>query len=113
MAGSRQRRDWEDLSALDPYWAILSDSQRRHGGWDTDAFMCSGVEEVARLLDEGARLQLPRERHDALDFGCGAGRLTLALAREFDSCVGLDVSARMVAEADERARATGVANCRF
>src|SRR5689334_11853601 len=100
MAGSRQRRDWEDLSALDPYWAILSDSERRFGGWedDADSFTRSGAGEVAHVRAAGARLSLPHARSDALDFGCGAGRLTLALAREFDSCVGLDVSARMVAQ---------------
>src|SRR5207248_6286253 len=48
---------------------------------------------------------------DALDFGCGAGRLTVALAEHFERCLGLDISARMI----ERARAVsdGMQNCRF
>ena len=37
----------------------------------------------------------------ALDFGCGVGRLTRALADRFDTCDGVDVAASMV----ERARA--------
>lgn len=113
MAGSRQRRDWEELSALDPYWAILSDSQRRFGGWDADSFAHNGVEAVALVIADGARFSLPRERRTALDFGCGAGRLTLVLAREFEQCLGLDISELMVAEARQRAAATGVANCTF
>ena len=105
------RRDWEDLSALDPYWAICSDRERRFGGWDSEEFLRSGVETVTATLELGARHGVPREHADALDFGCGTGRLTLALARHFAHCVGVDVSARMI----EQARALGAehANCAF
>ena len=45
----------------------------------------------------------------ALDFGCGAGRLTQGLARHFERVTGVDISPRMVALArahcaDERVR---------
>jgi len=35
----------------------------------------------------------------ALDFGCGPGRVTRALAAWFDESVGVDVSPVMIAEA--------------
>jgi SAM-dependent methyltransferase len=34
-----------------------------------------------------------------LDFGCGVGRLTQALARRFASCIGVDISEQMVRQA--------------
>jgi SAM-dependent methyltransferase len=111
MAAGRQRQDWEDLSVLDPYWAILSDGGRRFGRWDRDAFLARGEREIDAVLDEGKRLGLPRGREDALDFGCGAGRLTLAMSPHFRRCLGLDVSERMIGEAREIA--VGVANCDF
>lgn len=111
MPGSKQRRDWEDLSVLDPYWAILSDRARRFGGWDQESFLRSGREEIDGVLSDGARFRLPLARNDALDFGCGAGRLTQAAAREFERCLGLDVSAPMIGEAREIAE--GIENCRF
>jgi SAM-dependent methyltransferase len=40
----------------------------------------------------------------ALDFGCGAGRLTQALARHFARATGIDISERMVALAREHCR---------
>ncbi len=104
-----QRRDWEDLSALDPYWAICSERERRFGGWEREEFLRSGVETVASALREGERFGVPAARGDALDFGCGTGRLTLALAREFERCVGIDISAQMV----EQARELAPANCAF
>ena len=46
-------------------------------------------------------LAVPRRR--ALDFGCGVGRLTQALAEAFDRCDGVDISASML---DRRAANT-------
>ncbi len=111
MAAGEQRQEWEELSALDPYWAILSDRARRFGGWDRAAFLSSGRAEIDALLGEGSRFGAPVARDDALDFGCGAGRLTLAIAGEFGRCLGLDVSEQMVAQAREIA--SGVENCEF
>ncbi|MBB5715554.1 class I SAM-dependent methyltransferase [Sphingomonas aerophila] len=48
---------------------------------------------------------------DVLDLGCGIGRVTLALADEANSVLGLDVSAGMVAEAARRG--AGHTNVRF
>lgn len=40
----------------------------------------------------------------ALDFGCGLGRMTRALARSFDEVVGTDISDVMIAKARQLAR---------
>jgi SAM-dependent methyltransferase len=106
-----QREAWEDLSALDPLWAICSERERRFGGWDRGAFLQSGVETVDAALRAGARFGVPVGRTDALDFGCGTGRLTIALARDFEHCLGVDISAQMVEQA--RTMASGVHNCTF
>jgi SAM-dependent methyltransferase len=90
------RRDWEDLSRVDPLWAVLSDPSKRFGNWDPDEFFESGRRDVAAFLGECLRRGLPRERTSALDFGCGAGRLTRALSEHFERCVGVDISAPMV-----------------
>src|SRR5215207_11660461 len=99
VAMTRERQDWDELSELDPYWAILSDRSRRFGRWDLDEFFASGIAEVTQVLRTGRRHGLPAKRRDALDFGCGAGRLTRALAAEFENCLGLDISQQMIDEA--------------
>lgn len=48
-----------------------------------------------------------------LDVGCGPGVVALPLARRFDEAVGLDPDAAMLAEAQHRAGALGVANVRW
>jgi len=95
------RRDWEDLAEVDPYWAIAGNADLKYGGWDRDEFFRSGERVVADVMAAGEALGRPLARGAALDFGCGYGRLTRALAARFDECVGLDISARMVEGARE------------
>lgn len=111
MASATHRRDWEDLSKLDPFWAIVSSRSKQFGGWDIEEFLTSGDAKVRPIIARLDELGLPASRDDALDFGCGAGRLTRALASHFDQCVGVDISPTMVELARELNR--DVANCRF
>src|SRR4051794_28283830 len=93
------KRNWEALGEQDALWAILSVPEKRGGGWDLDAFFATGRAEVAELLDLSRRLDPPRERGTALDFGCGVGRISQALAEHFDRVIGVDVAESMVREA--------------
>jgi SAM-dependent methyltransferase len=95
----RHKRDWEELAAEDPLWAVLGDPARRGGGWQVADFLRTGEEEIEQLVARGRELGLPTAFGRALDFGCGAGRLTRALAGHFSECVGVDISESMVAEA--------------
>jgi SAM-dependent methyltransferase len=91
-----QRRDWEDLSRLDPLWAVLSEPSKRFGGWSPEEFLESGERDVESFLKVCGRHGLPRSHRRALDFGCGAGRLTRALSYRFESCVGVDIAQHMI-----------------
>jgi SAM-dependent methyltransferase len=95
---------WERLARRDPFFAVLTDVEERFGGRDLDAFYQSGREEISAVLRraEERGLRVPRER--ALDFGCGVGRLTLALAEQFVTCDGVDISASMLAVARKHNR---------
>lgn len=98
--------DWEENARADARFAILSDPARNDRAWDadTDGFMTSGEHEIAQVLDylDAAGLESPHRR-TVLDFGCGIGRLTNALARRFDRAVGVDISPTMVEEATKHA----------
>ena len=65
----------------------------------------------ARFLDLLAREPLDRSR--ILDVGCGAGRLSLALAPAAKWVVGLDREAPLIQEARQRAAAAHLANVEF
>lgn len=89
------QRDWDELGSIDPEWAILSDAARKDGGWDRDEFLATGPRDIAEALERFAQLPSP-SYGIALDFGCGLGRLTRALAGPFGSAVGVDISPSMV-----------------
>jgi SAM-dependent methyltransferase len=99
MSLARHKRDWEELAAEDPLWAVLTDPARRGGGWTVEEFLRTGEEEASELLARAGELGMPAGFDRALDFGCGAGRVTRALAGRFRECVGVDISEGMVAEA--------------
>jgi len=62
-------------------------------------------------MDHLARIRLsPDFNGKALDFGCGVGRLTQALARRFASCVGVDISQEMIRKAGSLNQHT---HCRY
>jgi SAM-dependent methyltransferase len=92
-------RLWDHHARRDPLWAILSDPARTGGRWDLGRFMQTGVGEVAALLYELQSLGITVAREAALDFGCGVGRLSQALAPHFKRVTGVDVSAVMVEKA--------------
>jgi len=94
-----QRREWEELARLDPMWAVVSAPDRRFGRWDTDEFFATGEREVDGLLARGRELGVPAQERDALEFGCGLGRVTRALAKRYDRAVGIDISMQMLDQA--------------
>lgn len=99
MAVDRLKSTWEDLGRADPLWAVLTDPDRRHGGWRTDEFLATGVAPVAwtrELVDEVGLSFGDR----VLDFGCGAGRLSNALAAHVKEVVGVDIARSMIDEAN-------------
>jgi len=93
------QRHWDAFGERDPMWAILTDPARKGRRWTAEEFFATGVAEIAALMDEARALGLPAARRRALDFGCGLGRLTQALADHCDEVLGLDVAPSMVAQA--------------
>ncbi len=109
--GSQHQRDWEALAELDPLYAILSTAEAKHGRWDTDAFLATGVDDVARILAVADTLGRPANRGASFELGCGVGRLTRALAEHFARSVGVDISTAMIAQARELN--AGIPNCEW
>ena len=96
------QRTWEGLAQADPFWAICSDPERRQGRWNRDEFFATGRSEIERVLDCVNSLGLAIDRSaPVLDFGCGVGRLTKAMAAYFPECQGVDISPTMVRMAEE------------
>jgi SAM-dependent methyltransferase len=105
------RDDWTRLGAEDPLWAVYVAPGTRGGRWNVDDFFALGSQEVIRALGELDRLGLSPGRNVAVDFGCGVGRLSAALAQHFAEVIAIDISPTMLEEAQRLDRSEG--RCRF
>jgi SAM-dependent methyltransferase len=94
------QRHWNEWGRRDPYWAIISRPDRRGNRWDLEEFLRTGVDEIDELLEWLRELHVTVRTGRALDFGCGVGRLTQALARTFAQCDGVDIAPSMIEHAN-------------
>ncbi len=95
------RKTFEKLGREDPLYAVLTVHSLRHNKWDPDEFFATGVAEIEEVIAHLNRLGLSDKRGKALDFGCGVGRLTQALAGHCEQVVGIDIADTMIEKARE------------
>jgi SAM-dependent methyltransferase len=101
------RRHWDELGRQDPLWAILTSPDKQGNRWSIDEFLQTGRDEIAAVMAYLDRRGLHVARGRALDFGCGAGRLTRALAGYFDEVIGIDIAPSMIDAARQLHAGTG------
>ncbi len=94
------QQNWDQLGREDPMWAILADPDQHGNKWDREAFFATGREHVEEILGELAAAGASPRLGRALDFGCGVGRLTQALADTFAEVDGVDIAPSMIEQAD-------------
>jgi len=89
---------WDNLAKIDPLWAILADAEKKGNKWKVKEFFDTGVKEINSLMEyvDSLGITIPKENTRALDFGCGVGRLTQAIANYFDQVYGVDIAPSMI-----------------
>lgn len=97
MSLSDLQRNWNGLAKEDAFRAVLTSGG--HVPWDRETFFRTGIEEIGAVLTRVRAAGIPHATGRALDFGCGLGRLTQALARHFDRVDGVDIAENMLTQA--------------
>ncbi len=92
----KTRWSWERFAEIDAFWAVLTRGERSVRTWDKNEFFLTGESDVRAHLEWAATLARIDTRGEALDFGCGVGRLTQALASHFSRVVGVDIAQNML-----------------
>lgn len=108
---------WEDLARREAYFPVLATDGHfatRGDAVSSDRFFATGEADVSTLLSAlratfGRAISLD----SALDFGCGAGRLTLPLARCARKVVACDIAPTMLAHGRKNAEAAGLPDVVF
>ena len=101
------QNNWDSLGKDDPLWIVLTDPEKKGGRWDPEEFFAVGEEEISTVLTELASKGHQVPRGVALDFGCGVGRLSQALASHFEAVHGIDISPSMIEHANRFNRYPG------
>jgi ubiquinone/menaquinone biosynthesis C-methylase UbiE len=95
------RQSWDQFGREDPFWAVLTNPNKKGGGWSEAEFFATGRHDIGVALQRITALGMDLSYDKALDFGCGPGRLTQALAEHFGEVHGVDIAASMIAKAQE------------
>lgn len=95
----KYQEQWEKLGENDPYWAVLTDPSKKGNKWSKAEFFATGTKEIEDILTKIQTLGLKVNFGTGLDFGCGVGRLSRALAGKFKQVIGVDISQTMLQEA--------------
>jgi SAM-dependent methyltransferase len=87
---------WDQAARDDAMFNIITDPDCRDGGWNPVEFFAHGRAEIDRAIWHLDDLPVKYKTGRALDFGCGIGRTTQALAFIFDRVDGVDISDEMI-----------------
>jgi 2-polyprenyl-3-methyl-5-hydroxy-6-metoxy-1,4-benzoquinol methylase len=108
---------WEEFGRRDPYFGVLSHPQFHREALTTEGreeFFQTGRDHVHHLIaDIRNHLESAFDPSDALDFGCGVGRLVIPLASQCRHVMGIDVSSSMLEEARRNCELRGLTNVRL
>jgi len=110
---SRTAEVWTTFGEEAPHWSVLTTNEYRPDSINLhiDKFYQTGIGDVDFCLNALRRVGIPVNRFErALDFGCGVGRLSLALAEIADHVTSIDVSPGHLKLARERAAEIGAHN---
>lgn len=107
-------RQWERFGEIDPYYGVFTGEEFRAENLDDTArqrFFESGERHVEGVFESiRAHIDPQFSPARAIDYGCGVGRVALALAGRCGHVTGIDVSPPMLAEAQRNAQARAVEN---
>jgi SAM-dependent methyltransferase len=105
------RRNWEELARQNALGAILTGDGGALQEWQLHEFFTTGRADAAAYFRRLNELAPGAPRQRALDFGCGVGRISRALADYVPEVIGVDASSNMIRLA--RALNTDIPRCRF
>ncbi|WP_026870439.1 class I SAM-dependent methyltransferase [Inquilinus limosus] len=109
--------DWRHFGETKPYFAVLTDPKflpENLTAERVEEFFASGDWDISRVVST-IRDKLTSEFRPthAVDFGCGVGRLALAMAKIAERVTGVDISPAMLAEAGRQSAMRNVATATF
>lgn len=108
--------DWRKIGECEPFWGVLTNERFLRKRMNESAkrdFYATGAGDIAFVLSRLHPMVPDFRPRQALDFGCGVGRLTLAMAHHAEAVTGIDIAPAMLGEARGAASESGIRNATF
>jgi len=108
--------EFVELGSREPHWSVLTEERFKaeNIGQNEDDFFASGELAVSGLRVAASRAGVDLGRYrSCFELGCGLGRITLWLAREFRQVIAGDISAVHLRHAENSAKARRINNITF
>jgi 2-polyprenyl-3-methyl-5-hydroxy-6-metoxy-1,4-benzoquinol methylase len=117
MLNKKTDHEWEKFGKINPYYGVLTLDKYRLTNLTNESkeeFFRSGFEYIDTVLRK-LRMYIDAEFAitEALDFGCGVGRLVIPLSKVSEHVTGIDVSASMLQEANRNCEIKSITNVDF
>lgn len=111
------KEKWDKFGEENPYYTVLTLDKFDKEKFSTDArdeFFNTGFSYINRVWNE-IKLHFEEDfkPRNALDFGCGVGRVVVPLAERAEKVVGIDISEQMIKKAKENSVQYGFENTSF
>ena len=90
------QKNWNEGGKRNAFLAVQWLPEKIRNKWHADEFFETGRREAESVMAWLRSLGLTIPKGRALDFGCGPGRLTQALAAHFDEVAGVDIAPSML-----------------
>jgi ubiquinone/menaquinone biosynthesis C-methylase UbiE len=114
---SNTDRSWRYWGEKDPYFGVLTSEKFRTENLTNETkqeFFLSGDEHIKSILGSIHKYIDPKfSPQKAIDFGCGTGRLLIPLAKICKEVVGIDISDKMLIEANKNCELESLRNVSF
>ncbi len=104
-------KDWNEIAKTAPYWGVLShDEFREPDAAALERFFKTGEDDVNYSWHIFNKIFGEFCPNSALDFGCGVGRLMVAMQKRIERLVGVDVADEMRRICSDNMIAAGATN---
>lgn len=117
MFNKNTDREWEKFGQNNPYYGVLTLDKYRSTNLTNESkeeFFRSGFEYID-TISKKLMMYIDSEFTitQALDFGCGVGRLVIPLSQISEHVTGIDISASMLQEANRNCEIKSISNVDF
>ena len=105
---------WQKLGEADPHWSVLSWDEFHSGTLEEKSFYATAEYDLRVLMSYFERAGYSLDQVvDAIELGCGVGRITAGLAAKLTSVVAVDISASHLKLAEEYLSKREIRNVRL